>query len=341
MTMAIYVILLISFFCYFYNHILVYVPLAQLFGLIDNNRAPTSNRQLLAAVLYNPPFIFCSLASVCRIWLLYYDIHLSKLQLQQVWLNAIDPNIVNQNWFKKHQSTLGNANYLIKYGFIITMVYSISNGVARFTTINDANTNTVVANFFDLVETGIIVFVGLIFGILIFKLRNVYYDTLGIKKELCLSFKCALILTILDLAINLGDTFLNIMTVDDTYFFGQYTIFVSCMVFIYMLTLLPKRLLKQSSIGSVGYNCRDIYSCCWNKCCNGKLKGDDSEKDLDIRSKTLSSLSGVNYRWSDIVCTQFGFESLMDHLEKEFSVETLLFIFEVRIELTYKFCCVN
>ena len=39
--------------------------------------------------------------------------------------NQIDPNIVDQNWFKKHQSTFGNANYLMKYGFIITRVYSV------------------------------------------------------------------------------------------------------------------------------------------------------------------------------------------------------------------------
>ena len=47
----------------------------------------------------------------------------------------------------------------------------------------------------------------IIFGVLIFELRNVYYDTLGIKRELYLSFECALILTILDLAINLGYIF--------------------------------------------------------------------------------------------------------------------------------------
>lgn len=33
--------------------------------------------------------------------------------------------------------------------------------------------------------------------------------------------------------------------------------------------------------------------------------------------------------WSDIVCTPFGYESLMNHLSKEFAVENLLFISEV------------
>ena len=66
----------------------------------------------------------------------------------------------------------------------------------------------------------------------------------------------------------------------------------------------------------------DNYSCS----CNCRLGSDsDSNKSLRVHSR------GQNFgdRWYDIVCSQFGYESFMHHLQKEFSVENLLFITEV------------
>ena len=40
-------------------------------------------------------------------------------------------------------------------------------------------------------------------------------------------------------------------------------------------------------------------------------------------SGDLNIVNNVGSLWTDIVCTQFGFESLMDHLGKEFSIENL------------------
>ena len=45
----------------------------------------------------------------------------------------------------------------------------------------------------------------------------------------------------------------------------------------------------------------------------------------------MSHRSKFGNNWQDIVCTGVGYDALMNHLEKEFAIENLLFISEVCI----------
>lgn len=211
---------------------------------------------MLNGSLYTPSFVLCTLASICRIWLLYYDIHLSKLQLQRVWLKVIDPNIIKQNWFAKNQKTFGNANYLIKYALIMTILYSIWNVSVRIISTTSNNNNTL-AKILDLIDTIIVLCAAIIFGGLIFKLRSFYYDTLGIKRELYISLESAVIIIIFNTIIYIWYEIEHLINGKIAMQCYRYMILVSCTSFICMLTLLPKRLLSQNNYN---YNCYRCFS---------------------------------------------------------------------------------
>ena len=68
-------------------------------GLIrDRGFSPKnlSDSYLLVFVLV-PSAYLSFFIMLTRIWLLYYNIHLTKLQKQKIWLNAINPNAESQN----------------------------------------------------------------------------------------------------------------------------------------------------------------------------------------------------------------------------------------------------
>ena len=57
------------------------------------------------------------------------------------------------------------------------------------------------------------------------------------------------------------------------------------------------------------------------------------EPARDMSSIQHRMSKDYNYKsfvhWSQIVCTSLGYESFMNHLETEFSIENLLFVTEV------------
>ena len=65
---------------------------------------------------------FGATVHMCRVWLLYFDMQLSRSLQNKTWQMAIDPNIVSNNWFldSKNQRNFGrNGKKLLFYGFLI------------------------------------------------------------------------------------------------------------------------------------------------------------------------------------------------------------------------------
>ena len=63
---------------------------------------------------------FGATAYLCRLWLLYFDMQLSRSLQNKSWQMAIDPNIESKNWFlnPKNQRKYGrNGKILLLYGF--------------------------------------------------------------------------------------------------------------------------------------------------------------------------------------------------------------------------------
>ena len=54
-------------------------------------------------------------------------------------------------------------------------------------------------------------------------------------------------------------------------------------------------------------------------------------KEPSSLNKNQATKSVIYNHWSQIVCTALGYESFMNHLETEFSLENLLFVTEVKL----------
>ena len=52
------------------------------------------------------------------------------------------------------------------------------------------------------------------------------------------------------------------------------------------------------------------------------------DNESGMRLLSCTDVSTFQATWKDIVCTSYGYETFMNHLEKEFSIENLLFISE-------------
>ena len=285
-------------------------------------------------------------------WLLYYDINLTKYNLEKAWHCAIDPNIdknENHNKFEKYQNTFGNANYLFKIGILFVIVaVGISSIMRHF----------LLYIWIERIFSLIIAFIAVCLSIILYrKLQPFYNDKLGIRDELFITMKTGTCMALAGIILIFSHAFGFISLILYNLLFCL-TAVVTCNTFMIILTIMPKRLndkkLSDSGIDDNNFGCG---CCCINnklkdlKCfCCGTLRMDSSistKQDLELQvvsqSSTLTDEPNVlktnnisnntsttkNVSWRDIVCTPFGYESLMNHLVKELSIENLLFISEV------------
>ena len=143
--------------------------------------------------------VTCMLAM--RIWLLYYDMNVSKLLLQKVWRSVIDPEF--KNWFFQKQNTLGDAKYLLKFGIIFVIVICSLIAVLRFT----------VDKLIERMISWLTLSVSPIFAIVIYlKLKHFYYDNLGIRREFFYFFMLVLIFITLNIILALIDGLIYTMS---------------------------------------------------------------------------------------------------------------------------------
>ena len=309
------------------------------------------------ALLTMPAIYICILCICLRLWFLYFDIHLTKYQLEEIWLSAMNPSINNpksneQNWFLKYESTLGNSKYLMKFGIIFILLFSFLSCFLRLNPFIDLSN-------VDRILNGIIwIFVGLFNLIIWYHLKGLYFqDTLGIKKELYYTFIIAFIFVFGHIGITLLYAFgilnwiwFNYFWCINTLWFGMSGILLNTLLPVrYCVSTTSKKKKTKKSETSTNTIHRCICcceSCICNSCCdtqtpNGmSLSGttttasasDASPRNTDTRNnRGYSSAAGAvsfGSNWFDVVCTGFGYESLMTHLESEFSIENLLLITE-------------
>ena len=296
-----------------------------------------------------PSVNILALIIMLRIWLLYYDINLSKFLRQKAWLIVIDPESGANNWFKKNESTFGNSIFLVKYGMSIMLIVCVISGILRF--VNVSLIERLLSWF---VVLSFIIFASIIWYKL--RARGFYYDKLGIKKELLIMIAC-LIFYILIGASLICLLVLKIFDNDDYDVAWRFMAFGLANSSIVLLTLLPKKLChlepkhprleldsKTNSVDS-GSGHPMSTSIQHNHDHDHDLRPRPPRKFSDSSSRSATSGTAARSRpfghsWTDIVCTQFGYESFMDHVMHEFSLENLLFISEVCCFMFYVLCFV-
>lgn len=309
---------------------------------------------LAAGSLYLCVFCFC-----IRAWLLYFDTNLTKHNLEKVWKSALDPTVHDNNWFTNNQQKLGSPNFLLKFIISITFLVFGLGILWR---------NILFVPWIDRVQIWTIFSATFITSSCIwYKLRLFYNDSLGIRDEMVVFFRGYLILVSLGTIIN-GLFFFQI--INELYFIVLIHIvqdFAAKFTMI-ALTWVPRKLTSQDTVGvsrilfgsraSSKNNVTILdYLFCVCFCCLNRSRRDgiNSIEQLKAMSPITVSASSQNtsdgggggsstsskvfafenvktkFYWTDIVCTDYGYESLMNHLTTEFSIENLLFISEVKL----------
>ena len=286
-------------------------------------------------------FIFIFVMGI-RNWLLYFDTNFSKYQLEKEWLSAINPTAVNTNWFKNKHKTLGNATYLSRIAVLVAVILYLLDFSLRFSALYKGyNILWIIANwifwFFALISVG--------FSFWCWKkLKGIYYDELGIRRELALIGWYGLVYIIL-VFICTSLYYLDIMSgglSNGIFYLGLSLIFTGLIA---VITIMPVKWNTSSKYGLPIANTSTI-----------RLPSVSMPKQMTKFSTKLSKenvvtsttcTSGTNTpkqrpfgnNWQDIVCSVYGFEQFMKHLQLEFSIENLLYISEVctvRLSVLYK-----
>ena len=206
---------------------------------------------------------------------------------------AIDPVKESKNWYVQNKRIKGNWKLFIISSVIIGTICAIIFVIFELIYINE----TVNDVFFGIS--------GVIFGIvaifLVYKLGfATELDGLGIKQEL--------LLWIFISPIGILITFIAIIIAQESNVSQSVETFIRdvfpvCLYHIglYLAVIFPKQLFTRESTSNVNSNSGDVND-----------------------SAMIRSVS-----WRQVVSVYEGFEALMNHLAKEFSMECLLFIQEV------------
>ena len=215
--------------------------------------------------------------------------HLSHLHLQKAWLTVMDPTLESQNWFKKYEHSLGNANFLLKFAIIIVFILSVISAILR--TEKLLFIERVVVWFVSLIVT-----IGASF--IWYKLRNYHYDTLGIRTEMGILLKFAIITLIAALTMVLLLQ-LQIISFEIYDILWCYTVCILLTGLTIFSTLLPRKLSNTGHIIRVDNKCQCKYKyklsidLCWQcvqQCISSVTSG--GNKDNHNNNKTSDKNDG-------------------------------------------------
>ena len=309
--------------------------------------------------IYTPCAYTFIVINCIRAWLLYFDINLTKFTLQKVWLTAMNPDTATANWFYTNKNTFGNANYLLKYGVTVVVLLVVFSSFARHVfdlAMIETITRWVVSLF-------VLIFTTAICN----KLKASFYnDKLGIRKEMMLMLKCGIAMLIPYVFVQIA---FYLQWIENNVYMLLHCciIAIGFDIYVTLVTLFPKRLSgtgAQSRPGDVYRGLRldklchlfggvssdvtknsglthqqphephqqhpKLHSLRPSLSFTRSSSRDSKNNDTSGDGRGFKSFKKqFGYRWQDIVCTKFGFESFMHHLEKELSIENLLFVSEV------------
>ena len=272
-------------------------------------------------ILFPGLFLYVVVTSI-RVWFLWYDLNVSKLQLQRAWRVALNPNSESQDWYFQNQNIWGNPYLILKYGIVYAIIFSI---VTITLYLNDLNLyKWLVALFCLLVEVVWVLLMWL-------KMRKFYYDNLGIKKE----FLYFWIVVFIFITIGAIGTVLipsqdrihtegyNMHSCSSELFWACFILcLVNCLIF--GLIPLPKWFIARDKLQEkLRFEARkqERNSIATTTMTNKSQNGYQTEEDIEKQR--------IESKWSKIIVTDFGYESFMSHLTREFSIENFLFVTEV------------
>lgn len=340
------------------------IPISFLLIVFKN---PFLNSLYINVIL--PLYLINMVVGIClysiRTWLLYFNLELTKYNLDKQWLVAMDPVTSSTNWFKNKQQTLGSARYLLSYTAILIIVTFISHILLRLV--------------FGLpwADRGAICGIYLLFLFVDMwlwrRIRLLNEESLSIEKELLAGFWSSVGFIV---AIFLANVSLYYGYVSEDIFlemiYGPGSVYY--MIVFIITTILPQKWNKVSPStvtappgfgfgNSIDINLnnnnnntnstkkrisnlfllnlpksRDHHSL--NTYGSGGGSGGDTPTAvgsksptaaLSVPNKISTSTSGVPQLrniWQSVVCTVYGFDHFMHHLQTEFSLENLLFISE-------------
>ena len=232
-----------------------------------------------------------------RVYLLYFDHEYNNRVSSQKWKILVDPNVGETDWFLLHRHTkYGNESFLILRiltPFVILFVFTfIAVWIYVHAEYNDPNdeTNNPPTTMVEYAFTALIGFICVVPGFIFWRKYPNFNDNLLIRKEMTNTIKINGAFVIIQVAL-----ILTTITLDFDVTFVNLTInqFLATLTSYFMIKY-PQR---------IHYYQRRSTS-----------------KEVSISAATS---------WKSIVTTQEGYESFANFLEREFSIENILFITEV------------
>ena len=303
---------------------------------------------ILNYVIYTHLYITYWLVT-SRFWMYYFDCQLIKFHKNKHWRVAIDPINETSNWFVKNKNKWGNEYFLLKIIVCISIAQeSIFFMLFEFLKNNDDRKHVI------LIDGTLNLILPFIISIYLFifhfgnELKHFqFFDNLGIGREI-------IVTTIVTILFVFGTNIfwlLFLFTLNSYYYvIAEYLFIISRLVLIYLVAIYPKKLFNQFNIndGNDGISKRKKKKRSFMKKVFG-LSGTMEESLLissDHDSNSINSNSDFSYgidiinanenrrarvSWKKIISTYNGYFSIFQHLEKEFSIENLLFLQEVKL----------
>ena len=346
--------------------IFLYLPLiiASEMSSQDTSKPLSSVVGFLGYFLFLPIIASIGPLVSIRAWLLYYDMSLSKTELTRQWRIVIDPLSQSKDWFLQNQYRWGNVRFLSYLGILAVIIQNGAMLVGFF-----LSPNTYIPRNTMLQLIGYVWWiVYCIFMIKIWSKLRVfdYYDNFGIRSELLATIIYALAFTFVGTIVaalfiiltNFTKFNKSTMIAIESYFIFFSSFFALCIIPLIRFTNEKKH----------GSNA-DVFEKYENKNDksndNKKHKKNTRKhkRKKKTRKETVESTSGSKFGskntskssksgrsgkggddssnesssfhirimrdWTPIVVTEYGYNAFMAHLQKEFSVESLLFISEV------------
>ena len=303
---------------------------------------------------------FASTTYLCRIWILYFDMQLSRSLQNKSWQMAIDPNIESNNWFlnPKNQRNYGRSGKrLFLYGFIIDIfviaIYVLARTV-MFVTFGIKYPYYLYGIFI------LYCFAKVGLGIKIWQKFDQFkkFDNFGIYYELKKILQIFLVYI-------LGQCIV-VPIHWHFYPFAQFAVGIPALIFgTVMLYYMIPHVIKYNENTKENENSDDgiahhVHVTRLNIMTNSNIKNDysiNTNTNTNARTPEMSPIplvassrsSSINIdkskfqykHWSKAVSCPYIYEKFMNHLETEFSIENLLFITEyvqIKHQLKQKYC---
>ena len=301
-------------------------------------------------------------AYICRIWLLYFDMQLSRSLQNKSWQMAIDPNIESNNWFlnPKNQRQYGrNGKRMLFYAFLLDILVCTIYGIMKKLMQTNFGQAYMVHGYYILT---LYFFVKLIVAIKIWKKFGKFkiYDNFGIYHELTKSLQIsALYALVQPIIVPLSYIFLPY----STYIVGTPAVTFGIVIMYYLIP----NVIKYNANMYMSSDDHGVDKPTDTQCTdNQKPQNTDTHANraslsvslklqvLSIgsgsRSQSIGNITGIPpgmrsrsgiidgfsadvdqpayTHWSQAVTSPYIYEKFMNHLETEFSVENLLFVTE-------------